>query len=221
MKIFLDTANRSSIKQWAATGIIDGVTTNPTHLSKAGGDPLQVIKEICALLPEGDISVQVTEKDPEAVYQQAKNIAKIAPQVTVKIPCHRDYYPVIRRLAKEGVRINITLLFTLAQGLLVSKMGVRYISPFVGRLDDTNGDGAGMGLVDELCCMREKYKFTTQILVGSVRSVEHVQQAILLGADVVTLSADLLVQAATHPLTDKGMALFDADWAKLGVRQFP
>jgi transaldolase len=219
MKIFLDTANVATIKQWAPSGLIDGVTTNPTHLAKEGGNPLAIIKEICSILPAGDINVQVTEKSPDALYKQAHEIAKISNNITVKIPCSRDYYPVIKRLVEEGVRVNITLVFSLTQGLFMAKLGVRYISPFVGRLDDAGEEG--LELVEELVQMTDLYECKTEILVASVRTVEQINAVVLMGAHVATVSAKLLEQASAHPLTDKGMSLFAADWEKLGARQFP
>lgn len=219
MKIFLDTADVSAIKKWANTGLIDGITTNPTHLAKQGGDPLAIIKEICQLLPEGDINVQVTEKEPEAVYRQALKIAKLADQITVKIPCSRDYYPIIKRLVAEDIPMNITLVFSLTQGLAMAKLGVTYISPFVGRLEDIGEDG--VSLVESLCDMMDVYQFSTEVLVASVRSVAHVEAAIEAGAHVVTLPPELLEKATQHPLTDKGMQLFQADWAKVAGKPFP
>lgn len=219
MKIFLDTAQVATIKKWAETGLIDGVTSNPSHLSKEGGDPKKIIQEICALLPQGEISVQVTEKSPDAVYKQAVSIAKLAPNIIVKVPCAYEYYPVIQKLVAEGIPVNITLLFTLEQALFMCKLGVRYISPFVGRLDDIDVDG--IEIIPQLRQMIDRYGFETQILAASLRGVPHLHDAILWGADAATVPVEVLEKAVNHPLTDKGRALFDADWAKLGVRQFP
>lgn len=219
MKIFLDTAHLQTIKKYKDMGIIDGVTTNPTHLSKEGGDPKKLIENLCALFPEGDISVEVTQKKPEDVYKQAHAIADIAQNVTVKVPCHQDYYSIIKRLVDDGVRINVTLLFTLIQGLYMCKLGVRYISPFIGRLEDN--DIPGIELIIQLREMVDIYGYDTQILAASIRSVEHMHDCILAGADVATVPESVLEKTLSHPLTDKGIALFDADWAKLGVKQFP
>lgn len=219
MKIFLDTANLASIKKWHEMGIIDGVTTNPTHLSKEGGDPLQLVKEICGALPQGDVSVEVTQEDPAAVYEQAKKIAAIAPNVVVKVPCHINYYSVIKRLVGEGVSINVTLLFSLSQGVMMCKLGVKYISPFVGRLDDINANGAE--LLYALRTMVDSYGYRTEILAASLRHVVHLEQAIMAGVDAATLPAEVLEKALTHQLTDQGMQRFADDWKKLGVRQFP
>jgi transaldolase len=219
MKIFLDTAHIPSITEWARTGIIDGVTTNPTHLSKEGNDPKAQVLAICALLPTGEISVEITEIDPQAVYHQAQAIVQLAQNIIVKIPCHKDYYDIIKRLVAEGVRINVTLLFSLAQALMMCKLGVYYISPFIGRLDDTGVDGAA--LLTEIRCMIDEYNFTTQILAASLRSVEHVNAAIMAGADVATMPSDLLEKAVAHPLTNQGMTRFLDDWKKLNIKKFP
>jgi transaldolase len=224
MKIFLDTANLDGIKKWALTGLIDGVTTNPTHLSKEGRNPKDQILAICAVLPEGEISVEVTEQDPDAVYKQAKDIAALAENIVVKIPCHHHYFPVIKRLADEEVPLNITLVFTLVQGLMMCKLGVRYISPFVGRLDDI--DVGGIELLPEMREMVDEYGFDTGILAASLRGVRHVHDAILAGADAATISLPVFEKMIEHPLTDQGMQQFNADWATLrqaqgGVRQFP
>lgn len=214
MKIFLDTADVSAIKRWADSGLIDGVTTNPTHLFKAGGDPKSVVMEICKLLPQGEISVEVTEEKPDAVYKQAKQIASLSDNILVKIPCHRDYYPVITKLAAEGVKLNITLVFSLVQGMFMAKLGVRYISPFVGRLDDCDIEGGVV--LDELREMIDTYGYDTGILAASLRHVRHLHQAIMAGADAATVPAEVLEKASEHVLTDRGIALFNADWKKLG-----
>lgn len=219
MKIFLDTADTESIKKWSTTGLIDGVTTNPTLLSKEGGDPKKRVLDICALLPNGDVSIEVTQKEPQAVYKQAKIISELSKNVVVKIPCHKSYYAVINKLVKEGVQLNITLVFTLLQSLMMAKLGVKYISPFVGRWDDI--DVPGTHVLEELRLMIDTYKFETQVLAASLRNVRHFHDAVLSGADVATLPLPVFEKSLMHPLTDKGMVKFDADWQKLGVRQFP
>lgn len=219
MKIFLDTGDIKAIKAWKETGLIDGVTTNPTHLSKAAGSPKKVVVEISSLLPKGEISVEITEKKPDAVYKQAKAIAKLAKNVIVKIPCHRDYYPIIAKLVKEGVALNITLVFTLIQGLMMCKLGVRYISPFVGRWDDIDRDGSA--LLYELRQMIDWYDYETGLLAASLRHVRHIHEAIMAGADVITAPPEILKKATEHLLTEKGIEKFDSDWKKLGVRKFP
>ena len=217
MKIFLDTAHRISIKKWSS--IIDGVTTNPTLLSKEGGDPKKVIQEICTMLDGKDVSVEVTETEPEKVYKQAKQIAAIADNVVVKIPCDPIYFDIMQRLLTEAVRINVTLVFSLLQGLFMCKLDVTYISPFVGRLDDI--DVPGMELVQDLRAMIDQYNFDTQVLAASLRSVHHFHQAVVAGADVVTLPVEVFEKSLEHPLTKIGMKKFLDDWHKLGISKFP
>jgi len=219
MKLFLDTAHLESIKYWAATGLINGVTTNPTHLSKEGGDIKKLLKEICSIMSGGDVSIEVTKTKAEEIYKQAKNIAAIANNVTVKIPCHRDYYEIIKKLTNEGIKINVTLVFTLIQALLMCKLGVKYISPFIGRLDDI--DVNGLELVEDLRVMIDEYNFTkTEIIAASIRHVRHFHHVILSGADIATVPASVLEKAVKHPLTDQGIEKFLADWKKLGIKDF-
>jgi len=219
MKLFLDTADVKEIKKWAETGLIDGVTTNPTHLSKAKGNPRKTVLEICKLLPKGLISVEVTEKKPEAVYKQAKAIAKLSKNILVKVPCYRDYYPVIAKLAKERVKLNITLVFTLIQGLMMCKLGVDYISPFVGRWDDIDVDG--VDVLYQLRHMIDEYGFDTGLLAASIRGVRHFNEAIVAGADAITVPIAVLEKSTDHLLTNRGIEKFDADWKKLKVSRFP
>lgn len=219
MKLFLDTAHLKDIATWHETGIIDGVTTNPTHLSKEGGDPKKLIKDICALMKGYDISVEVTETEPNAIYKQAKEIASIADNVVVKIPCHHNFYAVIDKLTKEGIAINVTLVFTLIQGMIMAKLGVRYISPFIGRWNDIDVDGNA--ILEEMRYMIDDYQYDTEILAASIRTVRDVHDAILRGADVATLPVNVMEKMTTHPLTDKGIELFLADWQKLGIKHFP
>jgi transaldolase len=219
MKIFLDTANTESIKKWAQTGLIDGVTTNPTHLSKEGKNPTEQVLDICSMLPSGVISVEVVQTEPEKVYAQAHAIAALAKNIAVKIPCHAQYYATIKRLVDEGITLNITLVFSLAQGLMMAKLGARYISPFIGRLDDINSDG--IELVQQLRHMLDWYGFDTQLLAASIRDVAHLESVIRAGADIATVPVAVFENSLAHPLTDKGMAQFLADWQKLNISQFP
>lgn len=213
MKIFLDTANRDVIKKWLPTGLVDGVTTNPSLLSKEGTSPKQVLLDICAMVP-GPVSIEVVEKDPEAVYKQAKEIAAFAKNVVVKIPCLQEYLPVMSKLVKEGVKINATLVFSAVQALVMSKVGVTFISPFVGRWDDISEDG--IQVVEDMVEIKRNYEFTSEILAASIRSVHHWHRAAYAGADIVTLPPGVIEQGLKHPLTDRGVELFDADWKKLG-----
>jgi transaldolase len=219
MKIFLDTANTELIKKWAQTGLIDGVTTNPTHLSNAGKNPTQQVLAICSMLPLGVISVEVVETEPDKVYAQAHAIAALAKNIAVKIPCHPQYYATIKRLVDEGITLNITLVFSLAQGLMMAKLGVHYISPFIGRLDDNGSNG--IELVQQLRNMLDWYSFDTQLLAASIRDVHHLESVIQAGADIATVPVTVFEDSLNHPLTDKGMAQFLADWQKLNVSQFP
>ncbi len=222
MKIFLDTSHIPTIKEWVKTGILDGVTTNPTNLSKEKSDPVAIIKEIASILGSSrSLSVEVTETKAEDIYRQAHEIAKIAPNISVKIPCYKDYYEVIDRLVKEGVSINITLVFTLTQALAMCKLGVDYISPFVGRLDAYCKEGDGAMLLHVIRNMIDRYGFKTQVLAASLRTVEHFNQAILARADVATMSADVLSEAMHHELTDQGIKKFVDDWGRLGIVKFP
>ena len=213
MKIFLDTANREVIKKHLATGLIDGITTNPTHLSKEGPNTKEVLLAICTMVT-GPVSIEVVEKAPDAVYRQAHEISKLAGNVVVKIPFAEMYLPVIKRLVEEGVLLNITLIFSPLQALMVAKLGVAFISPFAGRIDDTGA--CGMELIEELVSLKDIYEFESQILAASLRSVVHWKQAALAGANIATLPPTVFEQAMVHPLTQKGIELFDADWKKLG-----
>lgn len=219
MKIFLDTANSTTIKKWIDTGLIDGITTNPSHLSKEGGDPKKNVLEICKLLPNGQISVEVTKSEPNDVYTQAQEISKLANNIWVKIPCHAMYYPVIKKLVNEDMKLNITLVFTVLQSLMMCKLGVDYISPFIGRWDDIDVDG--MAFIPQMRDMIDFYDYQTKILVASVRTIQNFHDAITAGADAVTLSADIFEKSLHNPLTDQGMEKFATDWAKLGPNHFP
>lgn len=217
MKLFLDTANLESIQHWAY--LLDGVTTNPSHLAKEGKNPTEQVIKICTIMKNKDVSVEITQKDPQDVYLQAKKIAALHDSVVVKIPCHRDYYQIIHKLVQEKIKINITLVFTLEQAWIMCKMGVRYISPFVGRWDDLDVDGSE--LLYELREMVDQYNYTTEILAASLRHIRHVHEAIMACADIATMPPIALERISEHILTDKGIALFDQDWKKLEVTSFP
>jgi len=210
MKLYLDTADDVIIAELARTGLIDGITTNPTTLSKQNTPPREIIERLCALLPQGLISVEVTEKEPDAVYKQAHAIAKLSSTILVKIPCHILYYPIIKRLVDDGIRLNITLLFSVAQALWMFKLGVHTISPFIGRLDDAGLHG--LEVLADICALRDQYGYTTMVLAASMRSQAHVEGALRLGADAVTMPPALFQSLVQHPLTDKGIAQFEQDW---------
>lgn len=213
MKIFLDTANRELIKKWLPTGLIDGITTNPTLLSKEDPDTKKVLKDICSMV-EGPVSIEVIEKSPEKVLEQARHIAEFASNVVVKIPFHTDYLPVIKTCVEEEIKVNVTLVFTPLQALMVAKLGVEFISPFLGRWDEIGVDGVTM--LEEITTIRDLYEFSSQILAASIRTVLHWQRVAQTGADIVTLPPAVFEAAMKHPLTDRGIEMFDADWKKLG-----
>ncbi len=215
MKIFLDTANRELIKRFVPTGLIDGITTNPSHLSKEGDNPKQVLQDICNMV-KGPVSIEVVEKEPDAVLAQAREIAKFAKNVVVKIPFAEQYLPVIKTLVAEGVKINVTLIFTPLQALMVAKLGVEMISPFVGRWDDIGVDG--VELLEEVITVKDLYDFSSQILAASIRTLIQWQKITQTGVDIATLPPAVFEQAMKHPLTLRGIEMFDADWKKVGKK---
>lgn len=215
MKIFLDSADRKLIEKYLSTGLIDGVTTNPSLLSAQGQNSKEVILDILRMVP-GDVSIEVVEKSPDAVYEQAHQIAKLGDNAIVKIPFAFEYLPTIAKLVEDGVQLNITLVFSSLQALMVAKLGVTYISPFVGRLDDIGSDG--MVLIEDLVTLKQQYEFPSQILAASIRHVMHWERAALLGADVATVPPALIEAACHHPLTEVGIKKFDQDWQKLGKK---
>ena len=219
MQIFIDTANLADIKKWYQTGIIDGITTNPTHLSKEGKNPKKQIAEICSIVTEGTVSVEVTEQEPEAVYRQAKEIAALANNVVVKIPCHVDYFAVMKRLGKEGIRINATLVFSLVQALAVAKLGVSYVSLFVGRCDDIGIDG--IDLLSQIANAIHGHELESKVLSASLRTVRQLQDSIDAGADIATVPVSVLEKSLSHPLLTAGIEQFNHDWQKLGIKKFP
>lgn len=215
MKIFLDTANRDLIKRWVPTGLVDGVTTNPSLLSKEGSDIKTVLKDICAMVP-GPVSIEVVEKTPDAVLTQAREIARFASNVVVKIPFAEQYLPVIKTLAADGIKINATLVFTPLQALFMAKLGVEMISPFLGRWDDIGVDG--LSVLEDIITVKDLYGFNSQIIAASVRNLMHMQKIALMGADIITAPPAILEQAVKHPLTERGIELFDNDWKKVGKK---
>ncbi len=214
MKFFVDTADTAEIKALAASGLLDGVTTNPSLIAKSGRRILDVIAEICALV-DGPVSAEVAATDFDGMIREAAVLRDIAHNVTVKLPLTPDGLRACKRLSGEGVMTNVTLCFSAAQAILAAKAGATFVSPFVGRLDDIGQDG--MELIDEIVTIYANYEhFTTQVLVASVRNPIHVTAAAKMGAHVVTLPPAVLRQMYLHPLTDKGLAGFLADWAKTG-----
>lgn len=213
MKFFVDTADIAEIKALAALGMVDGVTTNPSLIAKSGRRITEVIVEICASV-QGPVSAEVTATEFEPMMKEARFLRGLAGNVVVKLPLTMEGLKACKALAEEGVQVNVTLCFSGAQALLAAKAGAAYISPFVGRLDDVGQDG--MALIAEIVEIYANYDFGTEVLVASVRNPTHVVQAAKLGADVVTLPPAVLRQLFQHPLTDKGLAVFLADWAKTG-----
>lgn len=213
MKIFIDTADVNEIRTLAETGLIDGVTTNPTLVARSGGDFLEVIKEISLFLP-GPISAEVSALDAGTMIQEGKKLAKIANNVVIKVPLTMDGLKACKTLRSEGIDVNVTLCFSPAQALLAAKAGATYISPFVGRLDDIGQDG--LDLIGQIAEIYSNYDFETQILAASIRSPLHVVEAACLGADVATIPPKIFKDLYAHPLTDKGIQTFVADWASTG-----
>jgi transaldolase len=213
MKIFLDTADIAQIEALLDTGMIDGVTTNPSLIAKSGGDIKQTIAKICDLV-DGPVSAEVTATDVDTMMAEADVLSGIAPQVAVKVPLTKEGLIVCRRLSERDIMVNVTLCFSAGQALLAAKAGASFISPFVGRLDDLGADG--MNLIADICTIYDHYDFNTQILVASARNPQHVVDAALLGADVITLPPAIIDQLYKHPLTDKGLSAFLEDWKKTG-----
>ena len=213
MKIFLDTADIAQIEALLDTGMIDGVTTNPSLIAKSGGDIKQTIAKICDLV-DGPVSAEVTATDVDTMMAEADVLSAIAPQVAVKVPLTKEGLIVCRRLSERDIMVNVTLCFSAGQALLAAKAGASFISPFVGRLDDLGADG--MNLIADICTIYDHYDFDTQILVASARNLQHVVDAALLGADVITLPPAIIDQLYKHPLTDKGLSAFLEDWKKTG-----
>lgn len=215
MKFFVDTADVDEIKSLIPTGLVDGVTTNPSLVMKSGRDFREVVAEICDLV-DGPVSAEVTATEAEAMISEGKSLAQIANNVTVKLPLTFDGLIACKALTGEGIDTNVTLCFSANQALLAAKAGATYISPFIGRLDDINIDG--MELIRDIRLIYDNYDFDTQILAASIRSANHVKDAALFGADVATVPPAVIKSLVKHPLTDKGLDAFLADWAKTGQK---
>lgn len=213
MKFFVDTADIAAITDLAATGLLDGVTTNPSLILKSGRKFTDVIAEICALVP-GPVSAEVVALDHETMLKEAEQLIPIAKNVTIKVPLTVDGLKTCKVLSGRGVMVNVTLCFTATQALLAAKAGASFISPFVGRHDDVSWDG--MDLIEDIRTIYDNYDFQTEILVASVRHPVHVLQSAKIGADVVTCPPDIIKKLFNHPLTDRGIEQFLADWAKTG-----
>ncbi len=216
MKFFIDTADINDIRDLAATGMVDGVTTNPSLVAKSGRDFFEVLAEICDVV-DGPVSAEVTALETDGMLVEAKKLRDVAANVCIKLPLTWDGLKACRVLTDDGCLVNVTLCFSANQALLAAKAGATFISPFVGRLDDIAVDG--MDLISDIREIYDNYdQFNTEILVASIRSPEHVRQAALIGADVSTIPPKVVRSLINHPLTDKGLADFLADWKKTGQK---
>ena len=215
MKFFVDTADTAEIAELAETGLLDGVTTNPSLIHKAGRDFLEVVREICAIVP-GPVSAEVVASDHAEMMREAEVLRKIADNITIKVPLTIDGLKTCKRLTADGTMVNVTLCFTANQALLAAKAGATFISPFVGRHDDIGFDG--MQIISDIRLIYDNYGYQTQILVASIRHPIHVLQSARIGADVITAPPAVIRQLFNHPLTERGLELFAADWAKTGQK---
>ena len=213
MQMFLDTADIALLKAGVASGLVDGVTTNPSLIAKSGRDFKEVIAEICGFF-DGSVSAEVAALDAATMIAEGRELAKIAPNVTIKIPLTRDGLIATKTLADEGREVNVTLCFSPVQALLAAKAGAAYISPFIGRLDDMQVDG--MKLIENIRAIYDNYAFDTKILAASIRTVTHVRDCALAGADCATIPVNVFDTLFKHPLTDKGLEQFMADWKGTG-----
>ena len=212
MKFFLDTANLEEIREIAGWGIVDGVTTNPSLCSKESMKFEDLIREICRIVP-GPVSVECVSTAAGEIVKEARELAAIAPNVIIKIPVCVEGLKATKILSSEGIKVNMTLVFSAGQALLASKAGAMYVSPFIGRLDDISQEG--MGLIEEIVALFENYRLETEVIVASIRHPRHVIEAGLLGADIATIPAAVLEKMVKHPLTDAGMEKFLMDWARV------
>ncbi|MDQ7070329.1 MAG: fructose-6-phosphate aldolase [Rhodobacterales bacterium] len=213
MKFFVDTAEIDEIAELNDLGMVDGVTTNPSLILKSGRDILEVTREIAALV-DGPVSAEVVALNAEDMIAEGRKLAKIADNIAVKVPLTWDGLKACKVLSSEGNMVNVTLCFSANQALLAAKAGATFISPFIGRLDDINLDG--MEVISDIRNIYDNYGFTTEILAASIRSVNHIMESALIGADVITAPPSVIKKLADHPLTDKGLAAFMKDWEKTG-----
>jgi len=215
MKFFVDTADVNEIRELSDTGLLDGVTTNPSLIMKSGRDIMEVTKEICDIV-DGPVSAEVTATDFDGMMKEAETLSRIADNICIKVPLTMDGLKACKAITSSGRLVNVTLCFSANQALLAAKAGATFISPFIGRLDDMGIDG--MDLIAEIRTIYDNYDFSTEILAASIRSVNHVKQAALIGSDVATVPPSVLKALVKHPLTDKGLEAFLADWAKTGQK---
>lgn len=215
MKFFVDTADVKEIRELNDLGLVDGVTTNPSLIAKSGRDILEVTREICGIV-DGPVSAEVTATDFDGMIKEAAVLSKLADNICIKVPLTLDGLKACKKLSSEGLKTNVTLCFSANQALLAAKAGATYISPFIGRVDDMGING--MELIAEIRTIYDNYDFRTEILAASIRTVNHVKEAALIGADVATVPPATLKALVKHPLTDKGLEAFLADWAKTGQK---
>jgi len=213
MKFFIDTANIEEIKKANELGLLDGVTTNPSLVSKEGREFKELIIEICGIV-NGPVSAEVISNDAKGMIKEARELAKLADNIVVKIPLIKEGLKAVKILSEEGIKTNVTLCFSAAQALMAAKAGANYISPFVGRLDDIGHDG--MEIVEQILAIYENYGYETEVIVASIRNPIHVLKAALMGADIATIPFNVMEQLIKHPLTDVGLEKFLADWKKTG-----
>lgn len=213
MKFFIDTANVEEIRKTNDLGLLDGVTTNPTLVSKEGREFKGLIKEICGIV-DGPVNAEVVSTHAEGMIHEARDLVKLADNIVVKIPLIEEGLKAVKILTSEGIKTNVTLCFSPTQALMAAKAGAAYVSPFVGRLDDISS--AGMDLVEQIITIYDNYGFDTEIIVASIRNPTHVVDAALMGADIATIPYNVIQQLIKHPLTDIGLEKFLADWKKMG-----
>ena len=218
MKFFVDSADIKQIEDLMPTGLIDGVTTNPSLIAKNGDDMSKTIKDICALV-QGPVSAEVTATDSDKMLEEGQYLASLAKNVTIKVPLTINGLKTCKALRAQGTQVNVTLCFSATQALLAAKAGASFISPFVGRLDDIGEKG--MDLIEDIVIIYENYGFETEVLVASVRSKQHVIDAAIIGAHVTTLPPKVIYELYEHPLTDKGLKAFLDDWDKTGQSILP
>jgi len=211
MKFFIDTANIEEIKKGVEMGMVDGVTTNPSLVAKENKPFVEILGEICKIV-DGPVSAEVVSLDAAGMVAEARELAKIDDKIVIKVPMIVEGLKAVKLLAAEGIRTNVTLVFSAAQALLAAKAGAAFVSPFVGRLDDIGV--SGMDLISDIVSIYDNYGYQSEVIVASVRSPQHVLDAALLGADIATIPFKVIAQLAKHPLTDKGMEMFLADWEK-------
>ena len=215
MKFFVDTADVKEIRELNDIGLLDGVTTNPSLIMKSGRDITEVTREICGIV-EGPVSAEVTATDYDGMIKEAAVLSKIADNICIKVPLTLDGLKACKAITSDGRKVNVTLCFSATQALLAAKAGATFISPFIGRIDDMGVNG--MELIGEIRTIYDNYGFQTEILAASIRTVNHVKEAALIGADVATIPPATLKALVKHPLTDKGLEAFLADWAKTGQK---